>query len=216
MAARDRGAMVQLATMASAGLLVTMLCLLARPSYGQISEEVLKRQISDYANELCSLCHDPRGGSELAPRIAGQQRAYIEAQLIAFRRQSRAEPEAYDCMWGLSSALSDGLVAALAGYFAMQTPSPGIPGDPVQIQAGRELFNRSNRENGIPSCAHCHGEDAAGAGTVPRLAGQLAPYLARQMQVIRFKFRQSATMHGIVKDLTDEQLRSLALYLQSL
>jgi cytochrome c553 len=72
-----------------------------------------------------------------------------------------------------------------------------------------------NRENGIPSCAQCRGEGATGAGTVPRLASELAPYLTRQMQMIRSKFRDSGAMHGIVKDLT-EQLRSLAVYLQSL
>jgi len=195
----------------AAGLCVLMLLLLVPPIYAQVSEDVLKRHISDYANELCGLCHDVRTGNERAPRIAGQQRAYIEAQLNAFRRTSRAEPEASDCMWGLSSALSDGLVATLATYFAAQTRLPGIPGDPVQIQAGRELFRLSSR-----SCAQCHGEDAKGGGTVPGLAGQLAPYLVRQMQVIRLRFRDSATMHGIVQDLTDEQLRSVATYLQSL
>lgn len=200
MTARDRNAMPRL----------------TRPGYGQVSEEGLKHQVSGYANDLCGICHDRLDGRELAPRIAGQQRAYIEAQLNAFRRQSRAEPEAYDCMWRLSSALGDALIAGLAAYFPSQTPRPGIPGDPVQIQAGRELFNRSDRESGIPSCAQCHREGAAGAGTVPRLAGQLAPYLGRQMHVIRSKFRDSATMHGIVKDLTDEQLRFLAVYLQSL
>jgi len=216
MTAYKRTAMLRFAAIAASGLPLAVLCLLARPSYGEISEDVLKRQISDYANELCSLCHDARSGGESAPRIAGQQRGYIEAQLNAFRRQSRAEPEAYDCMWGLSSGLSDGLVTALAGYFATQAPRPGISGDAVQIRAGLELYNRADRENGIPSCAQCHGQGATGAGTVPRLAGQLAPYLVRQMHVIRLKFRDSATMHGIVKDLSDGQLRSLAVYLQSL
>lgn len=211
-----RNTMVRLAMVAATGSCLIMLCLLSRPSYGQISEEVLKRQISDYANELCNHCHDLPSGRERAPRIAGQQRAYIQAQLNAFRRASRLEPEAYDCMWGLSSALSDGLVAALAGYLANQPPRSPIPGDPVRSQAGRELFNRGDRENGIPSCAQCHGEGATGAGTVPRLASQLAPYLTRQMQMIRSKFRDSGIMHGILKDLTDEQLRSVAVYLQSL
>ena len=139
---------------------------------------------------------------------------YIQAQLEAFRRQSRAEPEVHDCMWGLSSALSDRLVTALAAYYSTQTSRPGIPGDPIQIQAGQALFNR--RDQGVRSCSQCHGEGATGAGKVPRLAGQLAPYLMRQMHVIHSKLRDSETMHGILKDLDDEQLRSLAIYLQSL
>ena len=207
---------VRWATIASAGFTFAMLCVFTRSSYGQISDEVVERQISGYANDLCGVCHDRRSGSELAPRISGQQREYIEAQLEAFRRQSRAEPEAHDCMWGLSSALTDRLVAALAGYFATQTPRPGIPGDPVQIQVGRALFNRGDREHGIASCAQCHGEGATGAGKVPRLAGQLAPYLTRQMHVIQSEFRDSKTMHGIVKELNNEELHSLSIYLQSL
>ena len=216
MSAHIRNATMRLAVATATSLSLTLLCLLARPVNGQISDEGLKRQISSYANDLCGVCHDRRTGNELAPRIAGQQRIYIEAQLNAFRRVSRAEPEAYDCMWGLSSALSDGLVAALAAYFATQTPRPGIPGNPIQVQAGQELFNRRGRDIPIPSCAQCHQESATGKGAVPRLAGQLAPYLTRQMQVIRAKWRASPMMHGIVKDLTDEELRSLAIYLQSL
>jgi cytochrome c553 len=78
------------------------------------------------------------------------------------------------------------------------------------------LFNRSDRAHGLPSCAQCHGEGATGAGKVPRLAGQLAPYLTRQMHVIRTEFRDSEAMHGIVKDLNDPELLSLSVYLQSL
>jgi len=199
----------------AASACLTALVVIA-PARGQVSEEVLKRHISSYANELCGLCHDLPAGEERAPRIAGQRRAYIEAQLYAFRRASRGEPEASDCMWGLSSALSDGLVAALAAYFSAQTPLPGIRGDPVQIQAGRELFYRSGQVSAAPACVQCHGENAAGSDAAPRLAGQLAPYLLRQMQVIRLKFRESPNMHGIVQDLSDADVSALAAYLQSL
>ena len=215
MSAHDQPASAQVAAFVTS-MCLTALCLVPGPARGQVSEEVLKRHISSYANELCGLCHDLPAGDEHAPRIAGQQRVYIEAQLNAFRRVSRAEPEASDCMWGLSSALSDGLVAALAAYFSTQPPRPGITGDPDQIQAGRELFRRSGRGNAVPACTQCHGENAAGSDAAPRLAGQLAPYLVRQMQVIRLKFRNSPNMHGVVQDLSDADMRSLAIYLQSL
>jgi len=215
MSVHDQQASAKVAAFVTS-MCLTALCLVPGPARGQVSEEVLKRHISSYANELCGLCHDLPRGDERAPRIAGQQRAYIEAQLNAFRRASRLEPEASDCMWGLSSALSDGLVEALAAYLSAQTPRPGVAGDPVQIQAGRELFHRSGRGNAAPACAHCHGENAVGSNATPRLAGQLAPYLIRQMQVIRFKFRESRYMHGIVQDLSDADVVALAAYLQSL
>lgn len=181
-----------------------------------LSDETLKRQISGYANDLCGECHDRPTGREAVPRIAGQQPAYIISQLDAFRRNSRAEPEAYDCMWGLSAALGDDLVAGLAGYFASEAPLPGIPGDPAATRAGQELFRRRDRGEAAPSCAQCHGENAEGAGATPRLAGQIGAYLNRQMHVIRLKLRTSTVMHGAIKDLTEDELYSLAVYLQSL
>ena len=180
-----------------------------------LSEEVLKRQISGLANDLCAECHDRPNAREAVPHVAGQQPAYIVAQLEAFRRASRGEPEASDCMWGLSSALSDDLVHALAGYLGSRPPASGIPGDPAAVQAGRELFNRAGA-GGVSSCAQCHGSSAEGAGVVPRLAGQSGAYLNRQLYMIRFRFRASAVMHGVVKDLTDQDLYSLAVYLRSL
>jgi cytochrome c553 len=184
------------------------------PAVGQISEPVLERQISGYANDLCGNCHhEPGSKRELAPRISGQKRDYIEAQLNAFRHKSRSEPEVYDCMWGLSSALSDGLVAALAGYFASQVPFPGIPGDPDLIGRGRVVFNRSGDPGGAPSCVRCHGKNAEGDGAIPRLAAQLGPYLNRQLHVIRAKFRSSGAMHGAVQNLSDDEMYWLAVYL---
>jgi cytochrome c553 len=183
----------------------------------QISDEALARRISGYANDLCGSCHhSPAAGKELPPRIAGQQRAYIEAQLKVFQQKSRKEPEAYDCMWGLSSALSDVLVAALAGYFASQAPFAGIAGDPVLIDKGRAVFNRNGASEQMPSCAQCHGTHAEGNGTIPRLAGQLGPYLNRQMWAMQAQFRKSGVMHGVVQNLSNDEMYWLAVYLQSL
>jgi cytochrome c553 len=157
-----------------------------------------------------------RPNKERAPRIAGQQREYIRAQLDVFRQQSRREPEAYDCMWGLSSALSDDLVDALAGYLALLAPLPGIPGDPGSVDTGRKLFQQAGHSEDMPSCDRCHGRDAAGAGAIPRLAGQLAPYLNRQLHLIWAKSRASGVMHGAVQSLTEDEMLGIAEYLQSL
>jgi cytochrome c553 len=187
------------------------------PSLAQATADAAtQRSAASFATDMCAICHDRRDGKGLAPRIAGQQREYIQAQLKAFQRQSRVEPEAEDCMWGLSSALTDNLVVALSDYFASQAPAAGVPGDPAEVAAGRRLFNRRDREGGIRSCAECHGDNAGGVGVVPRLAGQRPQYLARQMHVIQRRLRDSPTMHGLVKDLSDHDLWVLAIYLQSL
>jgi cytochrome c553 len=188
----------------------------AAPGVAQSAPDAATRRLAaGLATDTCALCHDRREGKELAPRLAGQQRDYIEAQIKAFQRQSRAEPEAGHFM-SLSSSLSGDLVVALSDYFASQPPAPGIPGDPAEVAAGRQLFNRSDRASGVPSCAECHGDNAGGLGRVPRVAGQVAPYLVRQMHVIQGGLRESALMHRLIKDLSDHDLYMLAIYLQSL
>jgi cytochrome c553 len=53
-------------------------------------------------------------------------------------------------------------------------------------------------------------------GSVPRLAGQVVPYLAGQMHVIQARLRNSPVMHGLIKNMSDHDMSMLAIYLQSL
>lgn len=162
-------------------------------------------------------CHGDggAGANPLVPRIAGQQQAYIEAQLKAFRRQSRSDPEAHDYMWGVAATLDDNVVAGLAEHFSRQPPAKGTPGDPALVEQGRTLFATEHLDKGIPACASCHGKSAEGMGVFPRLAGQHGQYLARQMQLLRSRLRDSPVMHGVVKDLSDDDITALAVYLAS-
>jgi cytochrome c553 len=52
-------------------------------------------------------------------------------------------------------------------------------------------------------------------GAIPRLAGQHAPYLFKQMLVIQNVLRTAPVMHGVVKDLTREQMQAVAAFLAS-
>jgi cytochrome c553 len=120
------------------------------PSVAQSAPDAATRRLAaGLATDLCALCHDHRDKKELAPRLAGQQRDYIGAQIRAFQRQSRSEPEAVHFM-GISSSLSDDLIVALSDYFASQPPAPGIPGDPAEVAAGRQLFERSESRGRYP------------------------------------------------------------------
>jgi cytochrome c553 len=67
----------------------------------------------------------------------------------------------------------------------------------------------------IVACANCHGKDAEGAVIFPRLAGQHAAYLMRQLQVIQGQLRASPVMHGIIKELKPEEMKAVAAFLQS-
>jgi cytochrome c553 len=186
---------------------------LAAQNVDQASIEVAR----NLAAGMCSSCHGPDGRSTnpAVPRLAGQQRSYIEVQLKSFRTQARGDPEAHDYMWGIAATLSDSVSAALAEYFSSQAPVTGTPGDTKSAASGKQLYEKAGTDRGALACSGCHGQNAEGKLVFPRLAGQHSQYLVRQMQMMRVKLRNSPVMHGMIKDLSDDDMKSLAAYLES-
>jgi cytochrome c553 len=168
--------------------------------------------------DTCGTCHgvDGRSVSPTFPNLAAQTAPYIELQLHAFKDQSRADPDAQAYMWGMASQLSEAMISGLANYFAAQPAAPGRPGNPALIALGKRLFEEGVPARQIPPCASCHGPHADGMATFPRLAGQHAPYLLRQLLVIQSALRTAPVMHGVVKDLTRDQMQAVVAYLESI
>jgi cytochrome c553 len=168
--------------------------------------------------ETCGTCHGVNGRSvsPTFPNLAGQTTTYIEAQLKAFKDQSRADPDAQAYMWGMASQLSDTTITALAGYFAAQPAAPGRGGNSTLISQGKRLFEEGVPARQIPPCASCHGAHAEGLAFFPRLAGQHAPYLLKQLLVIQSVLRTAPVMHGVIKDLTKDQMLAVVAYLESI
>ncbi len=169
------------------------------------------------AVNLCSTCHGPRGISTSPefPILAAQRTGYLEAQIDAFRKRTRAEKDAHDFMWGIAGNLDETIVGAIAAYYAAQPPAPGRSDDPALVARGKELFDKGVPGRGIPACMACHGADAAGVADFPRLAGQHAKYVVKQLNYIQSLVRAAPVMHGIVKDLAPAEIRALAAYVQS-
>ncbi|MDP8984852.1 MAG: cytochrome c4 [Pseudomonadota bacterium] len=170
------------------------------------------------AIETCASCHGPRGRSvsPTFPNLAAQQAPYIELQLKAFKDQSRADPDAQAYMWGMAAQMSDATIGALAVYYAAQPAAPGKGGHSPLIAQGKQLFEEGVPTRQIPPCASCHGAHAEGMATFPRLAGQHAPYLFKQLLVIQSVLRTAPVMHGVIKDLTKDQMQALVAYLESI
>jgi cytochrome c553 len=168
--------------------------------------------------ETCGTCHGVNGRSvsPTFPNLAGQQAPYLELQLKSFKDQSRADPDAQAYMWGMASQLSDATISALAGYFAAQPAAPGRGGNSVLIAQGKHLFEEGVPARQIPPCASCHGAHGEGMATFPRLAGQHAPYLLKQLLVIQSVLRTAPVMHGVIKDLTKDQMQAIVAYLESI
>jgi cytochrome c553 len=170
------------------------------------------------AIDTCASCHGISGRSVAPtfPNLAAQAAAYIESQLHAFKDQSRADPDAQAYMWGMASQLSDPMISQIANYFATQPAAEGKPGNAALIAQGKHVFEEGVPDRQIPPCASCHGAHAQGMATFPRLAGQHAPYLLKQLLVIQSALRTAPVMHGVVKDLSREQMEAVVTYLESI
>ena len=118
-------------------------------------------------------------------------------------------------MWGIAGNLDEAIIGGIAAYYAAQPATRGRSDDPALVARGKELFDKGLPERAIPACMACHGADAAGVADFPRLAGQHAKYVVKQLNYIQSLVRAAPVMHGIVKDLTPAEIQAVAAYVQS-
>jgi cytochrome c553 len=177
----------------------------------------IQKAAEEKAVNLCSTCHGPRGisSSPEFPILAAQHTGYLAAQIDAFRKQARAEKDAHDFMWGIAGRLDEKIINGIAAYYAAQPRAPARTDDPALVAKGKEVFDKGLLDRGIPACATCHGANGEGIADFPRLAGQHAKYVAKQLTYIQTLTRAAPVMHGIVKDLTPDEMQAVAAYVQS-
>ncbi len=166
----------------------------------------------------CASCHGAHGVSQQPkyPRLAAQNANYLAAQLRAFRSQSRGDPDAVGYMWGMSASLDDATIDALAAYYAKQPASPPHASKDPRIARGRDIYEHGIEAVGVPACSACHGPDARGIADFPRLAGQHAQYVLKQLTSFQSNMRNVAVMHGVAQGLKSEEMKAVAAYLESL
>ncbi len=190
----------------------------AAPTWADEPDPMTRDHANHIAVTVCGTCHGATGVSEQPkyPRLAGQNANYLVAQLKAFRSQSRGDPDAVGYMWGMSAALEDGTIEALGAYYASHTAGGGHAGDARTLARGREIYDKGVEAVGVPACAACHGPDAHGIADFPRLAGQHAQYVLKQLNSFQSNMRNVAVMHGVAQGLKEDEMRSVAAYLESL
>lgn len=177
-------------------------------------------EIGKSAAQVCASCHGPRGNSisPAFPRLAGQRMEYLEAQMKAFRDRTRADPMAQAYMWGMTSQLDDGTIKKLSAYYADQKPAPGKAGNAKLVQAGKAIYEQGIPEEKVQACVTCHGKSAEGNAVFPRLAGQHAEYLVKQLVLFKSSLREGANsplMHAISTGMSFEQMEAVGAYLAS-
>jgi cytochrome c553 len=173
------------------------------------------------AQQVCSNCHGLNGSavSPNFPNLAAQTAPYLVAQLDGFRGHSRQDPAGFEYMWGISHRLTDAQVAGLAAYYTAQTPSlQPVEGTPQRIAAGRAVFEAGIAQAAVPACAGCHGAQGQGNGSFPRLAGQHADYVVKQLGVFQRTDQrpEGSVMKVVAHGLTGGDMRNVAAYVQAL
>ncbi|MCX7168708.1 MAG: c-type cytochrome [Proteobacteria bacterium] len=170
------------------------------------------------AVQVCSICHGLDGNSVSPnfPRLAGQQPAYLIAQLENFRSHHRADPPGFEYMWGISGKLSDDQIKGLAEYFSKQVALPNAQVTAQQMAAGKEIFDKGLPAKETAPCFVCHGPKAEGMVTFPRLANQHQDYLVKQLHVFQeTEGRPGTPMKEITHSLTNEEMEAVAGFLQA-
>jgi len=99
------------------------------------------------------------------------------------------------------------ILAAFAGIglgavvTAAAAPAIQVEGDK---QAGKKMAQQ---------CAACHGQDGNSTNPKwPKLAGQHASYMYKQLEDFKAKRRENATMYGQVQGLSKKDMQNLAVY----
>lgn len=161
----------------------------------------------------CFLCHGAEGesASEVFPRLAGQNAEYVAKQLENFKsgkRQSTA-------MAPMVEKLTPEDMAALGRFYASRPPHQEAAKDAPLAAVGQYIYQVGNRFSGVPACATCHGADGAGSNALPRLAGQHAAYLDKQLRQFgqRARNNDNAVMHAVVEKMTPLEMAAVAEYL---
>jgi cytochrome c553 len=172
--------------------------------------------------EYCKTCHGLQGQGYLGyfpmPRLAGQQPEYIEAQLRAFIERRRSNP----IMRNVAHVLSPSMVTALAQHFHNLNPPPFGGAPRGSIATGKKIYEEGLPESNVPACSACHGAEGKGQDEIPRLAGQLYPYMVGQLSGWKQERGQgtavdtSAIMAPTAHNMTRSQIEAVAAYVSNL
>lgn len=149
----------------------------------------------------------------LWPKLAGQNANYLVRQLRLFKSGARKDP----LMSSMIADLSDSDIEDIATYYSLhRAQRSSTPEDTQQSRRAQYLYRRGDTSKNIPACQGCHGPDAHGTETLPRLAGQHAIYLKKQLWAFRARRRASDVMGPIASVLDEADIDAVSGYLSTL
>lgn len=192
-----------------------LLAAVALTGTGHVWSQADEARARKIAGGSCFLCHGAQGEStsELFPKLGGQHWEYISKQLANFKSGARKSRDMAD----RAARLKPDEMEALGRYYEkMQLPKEPVR-DAALVARGQAIYAEGLPANNVPACASCHGAEALGAATLPRLAGQVAVYTETQLK--RFGARQrtndNAVMQQVAKAMSASDIAAVAHYLET-
>jgi cytochrome c553 len=196
-------------------VLLSVLCCLRANAASQPEGSAEEGQTK---SATCVACHGANGNSPNPewPNIAGQHGPYILKQLQAFKAGTRQNP----LMTPIAMTLSEDDMADLAAFYATQTRT-GLEADPSKVEQGQRIYRGGDLQYNIAACSGCHGPSGLGNPTAlyPAIQGQHGTYVAAQLRAYRAGTRQTdqnQIMRDVARTMSDEQIDTVAAYVQGL
>lgn len=158
----------------------------------------------------CIGCHGKDGNSEVLiyPNLAKQHPEYIEKQLHNFKANENRTNYA---MNEFAKNLTDEEIQDLGAYFADTSAVANVKAKKVIAVAITEDVIAGKAK--AAACAACHGD--AGNATVamyPKLAGQGAEYIVKQLKEFKDGTRKDPVMSGMAAPLSEQDMVELGAY----
>ena len=158
----------------------------------------------------CIGCHGSEGNSEVLiyPNLANQHPEYIAKQLMNFKHKDRVNY----AMNQFAGSMTQDDIADMAAYFADPAAVANVvsrrvmPAAPVtaEVIAGKAK---------AATCAACHGADGNSPVAIyPKLAGQSADYIVKQLQEFKAGTRKDPVMGPMAAALSEQDMLEIASY----
>ncbi len=205
-------------------LLLGGLAMLALPAGADDASRDGKRV---YMTKSCMACHGRNGARPIMsyPALAGQNEAYLVAQLEAIKSGERVgsvdETTGHPFVQGMADIMhlvDETDIRNVAAYLSGLPPARPEMLDPApsedELAAGARIYKRLG-------CRSCHGKEGERATkpAYPIIAGLDRDYLIRQMTDIRDKVRTDGNarlMFGVIRRADDDDIAAMATWLSQI
>ena len=176
------------------------------------------------AETVCAACHgkDGNGTAPVNPKLAGQHAGYLLKQMKDFTTDKSGQVKRSDPVMNgmMITNYSEQQLQDVAAWYASLEQKGAMARNLNTLRQGEKIYRAGIAASGVPACAACHGPNGKGIPPqYPRISGQYAEYLEKQMFAFREGSRSNdhnSIMRDIAAKMTDEEIKAVVNYVAGL